>query len=95
MRGAAGIVVAHGHAFAVRRMPGDGGADFAGVAREFAADDGVVNFFDLPSGELCREREVRLVVFGDDEAAAGFLVEPVDDAGPRDAADAAEFDRRQ
>ena len=34
---------------------------------------------------------MRLVVFGNDEAAAGFLVEPVDDARPRDAADAAEF----
>ena len=33
---------------------------------------------------------MRLVVFGDDEAAAGFLVEPVDDAGPGHAADAAQ-----
>ena len=33
---------------------------------------------------------MRLVIFGDDEAAAGFLVEPVDDAGPRHAADAAQ-----
>jgi hypothetical protein len=31
----------HGHAFAVRGMPRDGGADFAGFARRFAADDGV------------------------------------------------------
>ncbi len=34
---------------------------------------------------------MRLVVFGDDEAAAGVLVEPVDDAGPRHAADAAQL----
>ena len=90
VRGAAGIVIARGHAFAVGWMPGDGGADFAGFAREFAADDCVVNFSDLPPGELRREREVGFVVFGDDEAAAGFLVEPVDDAGPGHAADAAE-----
>ena len=90
VRGPAGIVVARGHAFAVRRMPGDGGVDFAGFAREFTAHNRIVNFFNLPPGELRRKREVRFVVFGDDEAAAGFLVEPVDDAGPRDAADAAE-----
>ena len=71
-------------------MPGDGGADFAGVAREFAAHDRIVNFLDLACGKLRGKRQVRLVVFGNDEAAAGFLVEPVDDARPRDAADAAE-----
>ena len=90
VRGAAGIVVARRHALAVRWMPGDGGADFAGFAREFAAHDRVVNFFNLPPGELRREREVRFVVFGDDETTAGVLVEPVNDAGSRDAADAAE-----
>ena len=72
-------------------MPGDGGADFARIAREFAAHDGVVNFFDLPSGELRGKRHVRFIIFGNDQAAAGFLVEPVDDARPRHAADAAEF----
>ena len=30
VRRATGTVVAHGHAFAMRRMPRDGGADFAG-----------------------------------------------------------------
>ncbi len=39
---------------------------------------------------MFREREVRLVILGDDEAAAGFLVEPVDDARSRHAADAAQ-----
>ncbi len=57
---------------------------------QLAAHDRLVNFFNLPSGELCRKREVGLVVFGDDEAAAGVLVEPVHDAGPGHAADAAE-----
>ena len=90
VRRAAGIVVAHGHAFAMRRMPRDGRADFAGAARQFAADNRVVDFFHAALGKLFREREVRPVIFGDDEAAAGFLVEPVDDAGPRHAADAAQ-----
>jgi len=90
MRRAAGIVVARGHALAVRWVPGDGGADFAGVARGSAADNRMVNLLHAPLGELFREREVRFVIFGDDEAATGFLVEPVDDAGPRHAADAAQ-----
>ena len=94
VRRAAGIVVAHGHAFAMRRVTGDGRADFAGVAREFAAHNRMVNFGDSPPGELRGERQVGFIVFGDDEAAAGFLVEPVDDAGSRDAADAAELARR-
>ena len=70
-------------------MPRDGHADFAGVARQFAAHNGVVDFSHAALGELFREREVRPVIFGDDKAAAGVLVEPVDDAGPRHAADAA------
>src|ERR1039458_8322766 len=90
VRGAAGIVIARGHAFAVRWMPRNGGADFAGFACQFAAHNGVVNFYDLPPGKLRREREVCFVVFGDDETTTGVLVEPVYDAGPGDAADAAE-----
>lgn len=90
VRGTTGIVVARRHALAVRWMPGNGGADFAGFTREFTAHNRVVNFFDLPFGKLRGEREMRFVVFGDDEAAAGFLVEPMHDAGPGNAADAAE-----
>ena len=41
-------------------------------------------------GELLGEAAMRLVVLGDDEQAAGVLVEPVDDAGPAHAADAGE-----
>ena len=61
----------------------------AGAAR-FTADEGVINLFDFARRELFRQREVRLVIFCDDEAAAGFLVEPVDDARSRYAADAAQ-----
>jgi len=71
-------------------MPGDGDADFAGFAREFAAHNRIVNLLHLPFGELRGKRDVGFVVFGDDETTAGVLVEPVDDAGPGDAADAAE-----
>ena len=58
--------------------------------RRLAADERVINFFDFARRELFRERDVRLVIFGDNEAAAGFLVEPVDDARSRHAADAAQ-----
>ena len=93
MRRPAVIVIANRHAFAMRRMPGDGGADVAFVARDDAADDGEVDLLHGASGELCGERDVRFIILGDDQAAAGFLVEPMDDAGARDAADAAEFAR--
>ena len=89
VRRATDAVVAHGHAFAVRGMPRDGRADFAGGAARLAADERMVNLVNFARGKLFRERNVRFVVLGDDEAAAGFLVEPVDDARPRHAADAA------
>ena len=74
-------------------MPGNGGADVAPVARQLAADDRLVDLLHLAGGELGGERQVRLVVLGHDQAAAGFLVEPVDDARARDAADAAQLPR--
>ena len=90
VRGPTVGIVLHRHAFAVRGMPGDGGVDLAGVTRDFAADDGVINFFYDAIGKLFRKRNVRFVIFRNHEAAAGFLVEPVDDAGARHAADAAQ-----
>jgi len=72
-------------------MPRDGGADFAGGAPRFATDERVINLVNFARRELFRERDMRFVVLGHDEAAAGFsFVEPVDDAGPRHAADAAQ-----
>ncbi len=68
---------------------GDGGPDFPGGARRLAADQRLIDFLDLARGELFRQGDVGLVVFGDDEAAAGFLVEAVDNAGAGHAADAA------
>src|ERR1035441_8184284 len=50
-------VVVHGHALAVGGMPGDARSDFAPVARQFPAEDSVVNLLHLPSGELGGERE--------------------------------------
>lgn len=89
--GAAGGVVVNGHAFALGGMSGDGRADVARVVRDQAAHEGQINFLNGAGGELRRERGMCRVVFGDDEATAGFLVKPMDNAGSRHAADAAEF----
>ena len=80
VRGAAFVFVAHGHAFAMRGMPCNGGADVAFVAGQHAADDREVDFFHRSAGKLIREGNMRFVVLGHDQAAAGFLVEPVDNA---------------
>ena len=74
-------------------MPGDGGADFALVARHFAADDCLIDLLHPAPGELGGECQVGFVVLRHDQAAAGFLVQPVDDARARDAADAAQLAR--
>ncbi len=55
-----------------------------------AAHQGEVMFLGGAVGELGAEAAVGEVVFGDDQAAAGVLVEPVNDAGPLLAADARE-----
>jgi hypothetical protein len=89
--GAGGAAGAGGHAFAVHAMARDGDVNFATGTGPLAADDGFVGFFDLAGGELGGEAEVGGVVFGDDQAAAGILVEAMDDAGSGDAADAAEM----
>ena len=45
-RGPAGVVV-HSHPLSMRRMPGDGGANFAFVPLHFAAQDRVVSLVDF------------------------------------------------
>ena len=80
-----------GHAFAVRRVPRDGGLDVALVVRHDAGDEGAVELHHRAFGELLREREVGLVVLGHEQAAARVLVEAVDDARPGDPADPAEL----
>ena len=73
------------------RVPGNGGVDLPLRALELAAEHRVVPLDDLALGELPGERQVRGVVLGHDHQAAGELVEAVDDAGPRHAADPAEL----
>jgi hypothetical protein len=82
-------VVAHRHAFAMRWMPRNGRADFSFVAWHFAADKRVIQFFNLAPGELIGQCDVRLIILGNDQAAAGVLVEPMHDPRPGHAADPA------
>jgi len=85
---AGGAAAADGHAFTVGLMALDGGVNLALGGGELPADDGFVDFFDFTPGELSGESQVGGVVFGDDEATAGFFVEPMDNSGPRDPANA-------
>ena len=54
---------------------------------QFSGDKREINFFHGARRKLDRQSSVRLIVFRDDEAAAGFFVETVHDAGPFFAAD--------
>ena len=83
-------VVIHRHALAMGGMPSNGGADFAPVARQLAAEDRLVDLLHPAGGELGGKRQVRFVVLRHDQAAAGFLVQPMDDARAGDTADAAQ-----
>lgn len=90
VRGAGVAAFSHGHALALEAVARNRGVNFAAQSAKLAADDGFVDFLSLARGKLGGEMEVRGVVLGDDEAAAGFLVKTMDNAGPGDAADAAE-----
>ena len=91
VRGPTIALVAHGHPFAMRGVTRDCGADVPFVARQFTAENGEVDFFHVAPGELSRKPDVRFVILGYDEAATGFFIESVNDAGTRHAADAAEL----
>ncbi len=56
-----------------------------------AVDESEVGFVDLAGGEHLAELSVGAVVFGNEDEAAGLLVEAVDDAGAEVAADFGEL----
>lgn len=67
------------------------GFNFPGEPRELAGTDGPVNLRHAARFELRDQTLVRDIGLRDDDAAARAFVEPVDDAGPFDAADAGEL----
>src|SRR5438552_10687388 len=91
--GVAPAAVGHGHALALCWVPRDSRAHLALLRRDPSADNRVINLFHSATGELRGKRQMGGVVFGDDQAAARFLVEPMHDARTRHAANAAELAR--
>jgi hypothetical protein len=89
--GGAAVSAASGHAGAADEVAGDGEADGGVVFFDMAVEEGDVSFGDLTAGEHVAEFAVSAVVFGDEDEAAGELVEAMDDAGAEVAADVREF----
>jgi hypothetical protein len=89
--GGASAAVEDGHFFSMDGMAADGILDGAAAwAGEVAADEGEVDLRHRPAGKLAGEMGVGEVVLCDDQAAAGVLVQAMDDAGALLAADGAE-----
>ena len=85
--GGAGIFGrARGHAGAAHRIAADCGGDGSLLALDGAMHECDVGLADLTAGKQFGERGMGGVVFGDDDEAAGVLVEPVHDAGTQVAA---------
>lgn len=76
------------HALAVDGVSADRRVHRAAVLFEIANGDRVVGAADVVSLQLRREREVRFIVFGDDQESRGILVNAVNDSGANDSAHA-------
>ena len=79
------------HAFAARWMPGNFGLNRAFQRGHLTAGNGLVDFLHGAVGKLKAQVLVRRVGFCRDYAAAGALVEPMDNAPPCRAADVAQL----
>ena len=79
--GAGAGALAHAHALAVDGMAGDGAGDAAGSGAGASAHDGEIRFAGGPVGELPGQVLVGKFIFRHEDAAAGVLVQSVDDTG--------------
>ena len=86
----ASVLFSRHHAFAPRRMPGNFGLNRAFQRRHPAAGNGLVDFLDGAVGELTAQVLVRRVGFCRDYAAAGALIQPMDNASPSRASNVAQ-----
>jgi len=89
--GLAPFSVADGHPLAIHRVARNRGVDASAQARHPSAGNGLINLLDIAPGELRAEMKMGGVIFGRDQATAGVFVKTMNDAGPRDPADAAEL----
>ena len=82
---------AGGHASAAHEVATDREVDGDVVLGEAAVNEGDVGLFELATREHLAELAVGAVVLGDDDDAAGLLVEAVDDSGAEFAAEVREL----
>ena len=78
--GSPSVRAAGGHAGAADEVAGDRKGDGGVVFLEVAVEESEVGLGDLAAGEHLAEFAVGAVVLGDEDEAAGLLVEAVDDA---------------
>jgi hypothetical protein len=72
----------------MNRVTADRFDDFAGGPRETRNAQRKIKFADCPARKLCRQTQMRSIIFRDHKTAARFLVYPVNDTGSQFAADA-------
>jgi hypothetical protein len=89
--GRASVPAADGHALAMGRVARDWRVDVAAQARHSPAGHGQINLLDIAAGELRGEMKMGGVVLGRHQATAGIFVQTMNNAGPRDPANAAEL----
>src|SRR4029077_10158012 len=78
------------HALAIERIAADLALDDAGAGARAPPYHRVIGALDRMMGKLLAEAGHGALVLGGDEKPAGIFVEPVNDAGPRHAANAFE-----
>jgi len=78
------------HFLTMNRVASKGSGNGTGSMAQEARSQGQVDFFNGASGELLGEEIVGVIVFGNHDAAAGFLIQAVDDPGALFASDARE-----
>ena len=81
----------NGHLFPILFGAGNGLFDPAGGVFHFPVHHGQIALVHGALPQLFAQAFVSLIVFGDHQKAAGILIQPVDDAGPLDPADAAQI----
>ena len=89
--GGASVCSAGGHTDAADEVAGDREVDGGVVFFEMAVEESDIGFGDLALREHFAEFAVGAVVFGDEDEAAGLLVEAMDDAGAEVSAGGREF----
>src|SRR5262245_25686568 len=84
------LTAQHRHAFSIEWAAADIAFNHSSARARLAPDDSVVGALHRVRGELLGQAAHSAFVLGDHKQAAGVLVQPVHNAGPRDAPDARE-----